>query len=81
MRARKYEKRIEMLEHYHWGLTLLIFMKSLFKFNEVSLSFGGTGNAFIVAEITQEHPFALRSDHQLSSTIIGVTLFILMVLV
>ena len=77
----KHEKRIEMFEHYHWGLTLLIFTKSLLKFNEVSLFFGGTGIAFIVAEITQEHPFALRSDHQLSSTIIGVTLFILMVLV
>jgi len=77
----KNEKSIEMFEHYHWGLTLLIVTKSLLKFNEASLSLGGTGVAFIVAEITQEHPFALRSDHQLSSTIIGVTLLILMVLV
>ena len=77
----KHEKKIEMFEHYHWGLTLLILTKSLLKFNEASLSFGGTGIAFIVAEITQEHPFALESNHQLSSTIIGVTLLILMVLV
>lgn len=77
----KHEKKIEMFEHYHWGLILLIFMKSLLKFNEVSLSFGGAGIAFIIAEITQQHPFALRSDHQLSSTIIGVPLLILMVFV
>ena len=77
----KHEKRIEMFEHYHWGLTLLILTKSLLKFSEVLLSFGGTGTAFIVAEITQEHPFAFGSDHQLSSTIIGVTLLVLMILV
>ena len=77
----KHEKRIEMFEHYHWGLTLLILTKSLLKFSEVLLSFGGTGTAFIVAEITQEHPFAFGSDHQLSSTIIGVALLVLVILV
>ncbi len=77
----KYEKRIEVFEHYHWGITLLVFLKILLKLNEVFLSFAGTGIAFILAEITQEHPFALKSDHQLSSTIIGVILFILMVLI
>lgn len=77
----KYEKRIDVFEHYHWGIMLLLFMKILLKLNEVFFTFAGTGIAFILAEITQEHPFALKSDHQLSSTIIGIILFILMILI
>ena len=77
----KYEKRIELFEHYHWGLTLLIFMKTLLKFNEAFLFLAGTGIAFILAEITQDHPFALKSDHQLSSTMIGIALLILVVFI
>ena len=77
----KYEKRIELFEHYHWGLTLLIFMKTLLKFNEAFLFLAGTGIAFILAEITQDHPFALKSDHQLSSGMIGIALLILVVFI
>jgi hypothetical protein len=77
----KYEERIEVFEHYHWGLTLLIFMKTLLKFNEAFLFLAGTGIAFILAEITQDHPFALKSDHQLASSMIGITLLILVVFI
>ena len=77
----KYEKRIKIFEHYHWGLTLLIFMKTLLKLNEAFLFLAGTSIAFILAEITQDHPFALKSDHQLSSSMIGIALLILVVLI
>ena len=77
----KYEKRIEVFEHYHWGLTLLVFMKTLLKFNEAFLFLAGTGIALILAEITQDHPFALKSDHQLSSSMVGIALLILVVLI
>ena len=77
----KYEERIEVFEHYHWGLTLLILMKILLKFNEAFLFLAGTGIAFILAEITQDHPFALKSDHQLSSGMIGIALLILVVFI
>ena len=70
----KYEKRLEMFEHYHWGLILLILMRTLISFNAIFLSFSGMGTSFILAEITQQHPFALKSNHQLSSTIIGAIL-------
>ena len=83
MRTRidKYEKRLEVFEHYHWGIILMIFMKILLKFGEVFISFAGAGVALILAEITQDHPFALRSNHQFSSTIIGISLIVLLVLV
>ena len=77
----KYEERIEVFEHYHWGLALLIFMKTLLKFNKASLFLAGTGIAFILAEITQDHPFALKSDHQLASGMIGIALLILVVFI
>ena len=77
----KYEERIEVFEHYHWGLTLLIFMKKMLKFNGASLFLAGMGIAFILAEITQDHPFAFKSDHQLASSMIGITLLILVVLI
>ena len=77
----KYERRIELFEHYHWGMVLLIFMKILLASSEIFLTFAGTGLALILAEITQKHPFAIKSAHPLSSSIIGAILFILMVFI
>ncbi len=77
----KYEDRIEVFEHYHWGLMLLIFMKILLKFNGAFLFLAGTGIALIFAEIIQDHPFAFKSDHQLASSMIGITLLILVVFI
>ncbi len=73
----KYEKDLEALEHYHWGLILLTLVRALLSFIEISLSFMGIGVTFIVAELVQNHPFAIRSNHQLSSTIIGFLLILL----
>ena len=39
------------------------------------------GMALILAEITQDHPFAIRSNPQFLSTIIGISLVIVLVLV
>lgn len=77
----KYERRLEVFEHYHWGLALLILVETLAELNNVFPFFVGIGTLFILAEITQEHPFAIKSDHQLSSTVIGAILSILMILV
>jgi hypothetical protein len=76
----KYEKRLEVFEHYHWGMLSLTILKMLLRFHNVFLLFAGTGICLIVAEFTQEHPFALRSNHQMASTIIGIAFVVAMVL-
>jgi len=73
----KYEKHLEALEHYHWGLILLTLVRTLLGFIEISLSFAGIGATLIIAEIMQNHPFAFRSNHQISSTVIGFMLVFL----
>lgn len=76
----KHERGLEVFEHYHWGLTLLILMRILLKFSGAFLSLAGIGVIFILAEIFQKHPFAFKSNHELPSTIIGVILFFLLIL-
>ncbi len=76
----KYEKRLEVFEHYHWGMLSLIILKMLLRVHSAFLFFAGTGICLIVAEFTQDHPFALRSNHESSSTIIGIALVVVMVL-
>jgi len=75
----KYEKGLEVFEHYHWGLAFLILMRILLNISGIFLSLAGIGISFILAEITQKHPFALKSKHELPSTIIGSILFILLI--
>ena len=70
----KYEKHLEALEHYHWGLILLTLVRTFLGVLEISLSFAGIGATLIIAEISQNHPFAIKSNHQLSSTVIGLML-------
>jgi len=74
----KYEKRLEVFEHYHWGIALLIFIKALPRFGSASFILTGISTVFIFTETTQKHPFALRSNHGLSSTTIGAVLLILL---
>ena len=76
----KYEKRLEVFEHYHWGMLSLIVLKMLLGFHNAFLFFAGTGICLIVAEFAQDHPFALRSNHEVSSTIIGIAFVVVMVL-
>jgi len=65
-------------QHYHWGIALLIFIKALPRFGSASFILTGISTVFIFTETTQKHPFALRSNHGLSSTTIGAVLLILL---
>jgi hypothetical protein len=68
----KYEKGVEFLEHYHIGI-ILITLSVLFNFYWVL----GLGLAFILAEWTQKHYFALNSIHFKLSSFIGIGLTVL----
>jgi len=73
----KYERGMEMFEHYHWGFVLLILARIL---KILSVTFGGIGLCLVFVELTQSHPFAIKSSHGFSSTIIGLILAIPLVL-
>jgi hypothetical protein len=73
IRISKYEKRVAIFEHYHWGLASLILARVVKIFGA---AFAGLGLCLIFAELTQRHPFATASNHELSSTIIGLILAI-----
>ncbi len=75
----KYEGRLEALEHYHWGF-LLLMLGRVFRFSEFSLLSIGVGFTFVLSEMMQNHRFAFRSDHERTSTVIGVILLALTVL-
>lgn len=77
----KYERRLEAFEHYHWGMALLIFIKTLPRFDMAFFILIGISTALILAEMTQKHPFAFKSSHRLSSTTIGAALLILVFLI
>jgi hypothetical protein len=77
----KYERRIESLEHYHWGLVLLILLRFLLASSDAFISLVGTSVTLILSEITHEHPFALKSNHQFSSAAIGAILTVSTVLI
>jgi hypothetical protein len=77
----KYERRLEVLEHYHWGLVVLMLTKMLQIFSKLTFSFAGLASIFILLEVVQEHPFAVGSDHQVSSTIVGILLLAVLLLI
>lgn len=65
---------MEAHEHYHVGLELGIIGIIL-----TSPIFIGLMVSFILAEWSQDHKFALGSSHFKLSTIIGISLFIVVV--
>jgi len=67
--------KLRVLEHYHWGLLIMILSKTLE--NTFLL---GLGVGLIISEELQKHPFGLNSDHFKQSTILGITLLILLTL-
>ncbi len=71
----KYERKLEALEHYHWGLVSLIVAK-LFNFGAI---YAGVGLYLIPVELTQKHPFAIKSNHDLPSTVIGLILVAILI--
>jgi len=81
----KYEKGVEELEHYHWGLMswILAYLTPLW----LSQVLWGLGAALVLAEWAQVgewengewrrgHPFAYGSNHFRASTAIGTGLFV-----
>jgi hypothetical protein len=78
----KYEKGIAVnLEHYHWGLILLLVYAA------TNLTFiVGVGIALILAEWCEpfsyetKHPFSLGSGHFTSSLLIAIALIIIIVI-
>ena len=72
----KYEKGFEALEHYHFGIILGVFG---ILFNQIL--FFGIMIMLILKESDQSHPFAIRSGHFKSSSIIGITTFIFLIAV
>lgn len=69
----KYEKGLEFFEHYHWGLVLWILANLLSNFLDKGSPFiVGIGSWLIVAEFFQKRPFACKSRHWKSSTLIGL---------
>jgi hypothetical protein len=72
----KYEKGLEWHEHYHVGIEIAIVAAVI-----NSYFLGGIAFAFILAEYLQEHKFAIKSGHFKESTIFGIVLFIILILV
>ncbi|MCS7118267.1 MAG: hypothetical protein NZ957_05740 [Thaumarchaeota archaeon] len=79
----KYEKGVEFMEHYHWGLLsiLIAFFLPMIAFDFMV----GLGLSMILAEWAQTgywkngnwrrgHPFAYGSSHFVLSTLIGAVL-------
>jgi hypothetical protein len=84
----KYEKGVEELEHYHWGLLswILAYLAPLW----LSQVLWGLGAALVLAEWAQVgewengewrrgHPFAYGSGHFRASTAIGAGLIITLI--
>lgn len=78
---KKYEKGLEIHEHYHIGLEIGILGVILGAFIPIFSSIAmGLMLAFILAEWSQDHKFALKSGHFKQSSIIGIGLFTLLVI-
>ena len=61
----KYKWRLEILEHFHWGMILIA--------TQIPFCIG-VGIALIVGERFQDHPFSLGSGHERLSLAIGIGL-------
>lgn len=75
----KHEKGLEVFEHYHWGLVILILTNLLNFLNGWSPYAVGFGIGLIIEELGQHHPFAIKSNHGGLSTFIGIVLAIVLI--
>ena len=74
----KYEKGLEIHEHYHIGIEIGIIGVLLTSVVPILSTISmGIMIAFILKESSQDHPFALKSGHFKKSSYIGIGLFIL----
>jgi len=69
------DKRFKAHEHYHIGLEIGIIGTILHQ--EILI---GLMTAFVLAEWSQDHKFALNSGHFKQSTVIGIILFIVLII-
>jgi Na+/melibiose symporter-like transporter len=88
-KANKYDKNVEELEHYHWGLLawIIAYLTPLW----LSDVLWGLGAALVMAEWAQigewengawrrGHPFAYGSNHFKVSTAIGAALVAILII-
>jgi len=72
----KYEKGLEVLEHFHHfllGMIVYVVTGNLF--------FAGLGLPLILDEsLVQKHPFSLGSGHEVESVLLGVVLVMITLL-
>lgn len=71
---KKTEKGLEVLEHYHFGLGLLVISFIFIQIPILAFALLGMGAGFIYHESKQKNYFAHQSTHFKGSTIIGVVL-------
>ena len=80
---KKAEKGLEVLDHYHHGIALLIIASVFNHFvpSSFSLFVLGFGLVFIIAEAKQGNPFAYGSSHFRATSAIGIILCITLIIV
>ncbi len=71
---KKAEKGLEVLEHYHFGIGLLILFPWILFATPWAFIVFAAGAAFIYHESKQKNYFAHKSTHAKGSTIIGIVL-------
>ena len=74
---KRIEKGYEVIEHYHFGITLIGIGLFTFAFYPIiSYTLFGAGMGLVYNEAKQKNYFAHKSIHFISSTIIGIILCI-----
>jgi len=76
---KKIEKGFEILEHYHFGITLMG-VGFIIPIHIISYFIIGLGAGFIYMETKHTHCFAYQSGHFTKSSIIGIILCIVFIL-
>ena len=77
----KYDLSLEVLEHYHWSYILSTIAVAL-SHSIISTILIGIALVLLIDEAAyQKHPFAIGSSHFVESTIIGLILFFIHVVV
>ena len=78
---KKAEKGLEILEHYHHGIIMIIISMWVYPFIPILTIFLAVGGAtFIYREARQENDFAHNSTHFKGSLIIGLILIVIAIL-
>jgi len=76
---KKIEKGFKILEHYHFGI-ILISVGFIISIQIISYFIIGVGMGLIYCESKQKNCFAFKSEHFRNSSIIGILLIIIVIL-